>query len=114
MTDEWAVYRFERTWNESTGKHDETSVTVYLGPARLGSFEAYEQTPEAGGAQKAVMRATLHCPVDAASTLIAVDDTAVCLSSLTDAELVGTEVRIAGAQHKTDSTARRFPVAEVL
>lgn len=114
MTDEWAVYRAERAWNESTGKHDETSTTIYLGPARLGSFEAYEQTPEAGGAQQAVMRATLHTPVNTATALITVNDTAVCLSSLTDAELVGTEVRIAGAQHKTDSTARRFPVAEVL
>ena len=115
MTDTWAVYRYvDGPLNEATGKYERVATTVYSGPAKLQSFESYEQNPVAGAHDYTVMRPVLHLPVNTASALVKVGDTAVCLASPMDADLVGREVGVEGIQSKTYMTARRFPVSEVL
>jgi hypothetical protein len=115
MTDTWTVYRTgAQELNESTGNYEPVTTTVYSGPGKLQSFESYERTPEAGAHQYVEMRPTLHLPVNSSSAEVRPDDVAVCTASTVDAELVGTEVTIAGVQSKTYSTARRFPVSEVI
>ena len=115
MSDTWAVYRYtDGPLNETTGQYEPTATTIYDGPAKLQSFESYEQNPVAGAYDYTVMRPILHLPVNTASALVKVGDTAVCLASPMDADLVGREVTIEGIQSKTYMTARRFPVSEVL
>ena len=115
MTDTWAVYRYtDGPLNETTGQYTPTATTVYSGPGKLQSFESYEQNPVAGARDYTVMRPILHLPVNATSALVKVGDTAVCLASPMDADLVGREVTIEGEQSKTYMTARRFPVSEVI
>ena len=115
MTDTWAVYRYtDGVLNETTGQYAPTATTVYSGPGKLQSFESYEQNPVAGSHDYTVMRPILHLPVNTSSALVEVGDTAVCLASPMDADLVGREVTIEGFQSKTYITARRFPVSEVI
>ena len=114
MTDTWLVYRTTETFNQATGQYDAETTTVYSGPGKLQTFEAYEQDAEAAAHVFTLMRQTLHLPVNEASALVAVDDTAVCTASATDSALVGVEVRVAGVLTKTFKTARRFPVEEVV
>jgi len=115
MTDTWAVYRYtDGVLNETTGQYEPTATTVYSGPGKLQSFESYEQNPVAGAYDYTVMRPVLHLPVNTASALVKVGDTAVCLASPMDADLVDREVTIEGEQSKTYMTARRFPVSEVI
>lgn len=117
MTDTWLVTRTASVaseFNEATGRHEPVDETVYSGPGKLQSFEAYEQTPEAAGHQAVVMRPHLHLPVNDESAAVSADDVAVCTASATDPALVGVTVRVAGAVVKTYMTARRFPVAEIL
>ena len=115
MTDTWAVYRYtDGVLNETTGQYTPTATTVYSGPGKLQSFESYEQNPVAGARDYTVMRPILHLPVNTASALVKVGDTAVCLASPMDADLVDREVTIEGEQSKTYMTARRFPVSEVI
>ena len=117
MTDTWAVYRYtDGVLNETTGQYTPTATTVYSGPGKLQSFESYEQNPVAGAHQYTVSRPLLHLPVDTASSLIEEGDTAVRLACPMDPALVGTKVTIEGppSGNKTNATARRFPVSEVI
>lgn len=113
MTDTWTVYRVTSAWDEVSGMNVETTTTVYDGIGQWHTFEAYEQSPEAGGAQFAVTRSTLKLPFTVTSAEVREGDRAVCMSSRMDPDLVGSTVRIQAAASKTYATARRFPVAEL-
>lgn len=112
MTDTWTVTRVTGVSDpdETTGVVTDTTSTIYTGPAKLASFESYEQTPEAVGNEATVMRPHFHVPLNATTGLIRVDDIATCTASVSDAALVGRKVRISGDPIKSHATARRFPV----
>ena len=104
MTDKWNVYRLDdSTVDPFTGESER--VLVYSGPARLQSFEGYEQTPEVIGHTATVQRMSLHLPVG--SYRPQVGHVAVCVES-TDPQLVGTEYRMTqDAPFKSVATAYR-------
>lgn len=115
MTETWVVYSVDgETFDQGTGQYTQTVTTIYDGPGKLQTFEAYEQTPDAAGRTYTIMRPHLHLPVNAASALVEVDHYATCATSALDSEQVGVTVRIAGNIHKSFLTARRFPVVEVV
>lgn len=115
MTDTWVVYReVPGPLNPTTGQYEDATETVYIGPGKLQTFEAYEQSGEAVAHTFTTMRLHLHLPVNEASAEVTVDDFAVCTASPSDAANVGAKVRIAGTHRKSMQTARRFPVAEVV
>lgn len=104
MTDKWNVYLLDdSTVDPFTGEAER--VLVYSGPARLQSFEGYEQTPEVIGHTATVQRMSLHLPVG--SYRPQVGHVAVCVES-TDPQLVGTEYRMTqDAPFKSVATAYR-------
>ena len=85
---------------------------VYSGKAKRQGYEAYEQSPEAGGHMFAVQRYSVHFPV--ASFEPAVDDLIVWTASVHDPDLPGTRDRITGLFNKSLATAQRVYVEEVV
>lgn len=104
MEDTWNVYRLDKDdVDPLTG--EAVRVLVYSGPARLQSFEGYEQTPEVIGHQATVQRMSLHLPVG--DYRPQVGHVAVCVSSI-DPRLVGTGYRMTqDAPFKSVATAYR-------
>ncbi len=114
MTDTWRVERETgQAFNDVTGQYEPTFATVYEGPGKWQTFEAYEQSPAAAGHTFVVTRSHLHLPFTDESAGVRPDDIAECMTSRMDPDNVGARLRIAAESSKTYRTARRFPVSEV-
>lgn len=106
MLDSVTVSRITGPVNELTGVAPRS--TVYTGKCKVQTFEAYEQTPEAGGHGYTIQRYYLHIPVG--SYAPAVGDLATVSSATLDANLAGTELRVVALLHKSQATAYRLAV----
>lgn len=108
FTDEVAVFYVDRDWNEANGDYDETSVTVYLGTARIQTDQPYESTPDAGGHTFVTRRSELQVPIEA--TGITIGHRVAVTASRRDPELVGAEFRVANEHHESSASMRRIPI----
>lgn len=89
-----------------TGEDSPEYVTVYEGPAKLQSYEGYEQSKEVVEHSATIQRMTLHIPVGAYKS--AVGDVVVFTGSR-DELLAGREFRVTQeAPFKTHATAYRI------
>lgn len=107
------------TWDESTGQHVPTLVTVYEGPGRvsLPSTSSLSRTETQGlveTAQGPVLKLPIEAPAGASGDpgQVTTGDVAEVLASAEDAALVGRKLRVVGIQPQSHATQRRFP-AEV-
>lgn len=111
MTITGTVTRTAKIRNPATGKYTESTETVIESTiARLQTYEAYEQTPEAGAHVTVAMRMSLHLPVAVTGAEVGDYFTVVSTTDPAEAELVGRVYRIAGDFTKVDATAKRYPV----
>jgi hypothetical protein len=89
--------------NPVTGQRER--VQVYAGRAKSQTYEAYEQTPEAGEHQYTVQRYAVHFPIGA--FVPEVGDVVEWTACPYDAARVGTQERITAPFSKTMATAQR-------
>lgn len=107
-----------------TGKVSDVTETIYplpswpadhpwkRGPAKRQTYEAYEQTPQAGAHVFTVQRYSIHFPVG--SFVPAPGDIATWTTSALDPDLPGTVDRITGLFNKTMATSMRVYAEEVV
>jgi hypothetical protein len=101
----------QRTWDEDRGEYvDGDPVAVYSGPGKVQSYEAFEQTPEAGEHRYTRQRYSVHVPVSAGS--IQIGDVCTIEAASLDPQLVGRKYRVTGLLHKSQATAQRLLVDE--
>lgn len=81
---------------------------VYSGRAKVQTFEAYEQNPEAGEFSYTVQRYYVHVPVG--SYAPAVGDVVRIDAARLDPNLTGREFRVVALLHKSLATAYRLAV----
>lgn len=82
------------------------------GRCKVQTYEAQEATPEAGGATVTVQRYRLDVPVGSYAPQIG--DVATIRTETRDPQLVGRKFRVAALLHKSQATAYRLGVKEVL
>jgi hypothetical protein len=92
-------------WNEETGKYVDPTLTIYEGPCKVQTYEAFESEPDAGGAQRVIQRYYLHVPVSAGPFLPG--DRAEIIASPNHL-LVGNVYTVAGPHEKDWQTAQRL------
>lgn len=83
-------------------------VEVYAGRCKVQTFEAYEQTPEAGEFDFTVQRYYVHVPVGEYAP--AVGDVVTIVSARLDPHLAGRKFRVVALLHKSLATAYRLAV----
>lgn len=105
MIDECRVTRKAGVADEITGVTPTT--VVYEGRALSQTYEAWEQTPEAGGHSYTVQRYSVHFPWD--GFVPQVDDVVEWTDCPLSPERVGTRERITSPFDKTFHTALRVP-----
>ncbi|GIG27183.1 DUF6093 family protein [Cellulomonas denverensis] len=89
--------------DELTGER--ARMVVYAGPAKSQTYEAYEQTPEAGGHNYTVQRYAAHFPVGAFEPRVG--DVIEWTACPLDPDRVGARERITAPFSKTLATAQR-------
>lgn len=119
MTDTVKVTRVTGTsFNETTGKNESTTSTVYQGPGKLSLPSETVAREDVQGqivtSQQPVLKLPVVLPGGASGDPGAVrtDDAAEVLASAYDPALVGRKVKVTGIQPQSHATQRRFP-AEV-
>lgn len=113
MTDTIAVYEVASDYDESTGLYEDTTTTVYLGPGKIQFFDGtYEQTPVAGAHTFVLSRASVHLPAD--TTGLAPDQLVTVVASHLTPAIVGHVWRLANVTVKSQATALRLPIEEVV
>lgn len=85
---------------------------VYTGRAKIASYEAFEQTPEAAGGVVTVVRVRVDFPVG--SFVVKPGDSCHVLSDSSDPMLAGSVYRLTvSAPYKSHATAYRVAAGEV-
>ena len=112
MVDSCTVRRVTNTVNPATGADVVTSTTLYTGRAKVQTFEAFEQTPNASGHEFTVQRYSVHLPVG--SFAPAVGDLVDITAATLDDGLTGRTFRVVALLHKTAATAYRLAVTELV
>lgn len=111
MLDSCTVKRVTGTVTDPlTGQDTPTYATLYTGRAKVQTFEAFEQTPEAGGHQFTVQRYAVHVPVGAWAP--AVGDLVTIDTAALDPNLATRTFRVVALLHKTAATAYRLGVTD--
>ncbi|MCK9597808.1 MAG: DUF6093 family protein [Sphaerochaeta sp.] len=102
-----------KTTHPTTGVVTVTYATpaVYTGKGKIGTYEAFEGLPEAGGHVSTVQRYRLSVPVGSCAPQVG--DVADVTAAPLDASLVGRLFRVTGLHHETAATAMRLPLEEV-
>jgi len=98
--------------NETTGVVTVTYTNVYTGRCKVQSTSGTESNPTVGGATFTVLRSEVHVPVGAFTP----DDGQVVTitACALDALLVGRVFRVVSLLHKSQATAYRLGVEEVV
>ena len=103
MLDQCTVTRrsAELVEDPETGREDYASQTVYEGPCKVQTYEAYEQTPEGAGHTYTVQRYRVDVPASA--------------GPFTTGDVITVtgyrhEFLVAGEMDKTHMSAQRLPV----
>ena len=106
------VRRGAPSTNASTGAVTVSSTTVYTGKCKVQTFQAYESRPEVAGRQATVQRYQVHFPVGA--FVPAAGDVVTITASAGDSALVGRVYRLAAPFVKSQASAMRCFVDEVI
>ncbi|WP_136314318.1 DUF6093 family protein [Actinomyces procaprae] len=102
MTDHCTVTRrAARPVRDATGRESWPETTVYTGPCKVQTYEAYETTPEGAGHTYVVQRFHLHVPVSAP---------ALTSGDIAVVDSYPRPFRVTGELAKTHLTAQRVPV----
>ena len=113
MIDACVIERATGTSVDEYGNEVTTYETVYEGKCRVMSWAVATTSPDVGQQRMDLLRFYVHVPVSA--TGVRVNDR-VHVTSSRDPEL--TEIdrffRVENLAHKTDQTARRLPVEEIV
>lgn len=112
MSDTWVIQEVNAASPVDPVTGVGTMVTIYTGKARLMTYEPFEQVADAVGSEITTQRYSLHLPVSAPSPHK--NAVATCTASTGDPALVGRKVRVLAQMRKTEATAQRIPVEEVL
>lgn len=111
MTDRCSIERTTGVQvDPMTGASEPVTETVYEGKCRVMSWAVATTSPNVGQQRVDLLRMDLHVPVSVPG--VSVNDVATITGSR-DPDLVGRRLRIDNLAHKTDATARRFPVEEI-
>lgn len=104
------------TTDPETGATTPATTTLYTGKCKVQTFEPQERTPEAGGATFTVQRYAVHVPVAGAADDYepAVDHVVTITTAAADPHLAGRAFLVVALLHKTNATAYRLGVEEVL
>lgn len=112
------------SWNEDTGQYETPErVPVYVGPCRLqvrADINSNLVETTAGDRESTYLTATLILPITVppegfgSSADIRPDDVATYLTAQDDPTMVDREFNVQGLHHKSQATARRFRVREVI
>ena len=101
-----------QTRNYETGGLDDELETVYSGPGRIQTYEPQESRPEAGDHSYVIQRYSAHLPVGAGP--FRVNDQITVDADPLDPALVGRIYRVVSLFNKSQATAQRIPVEEVV
>lgn len=108
MTSTVAITRAgDSVWDEDAGEYVDAPTTVYEGHCKLQTYEAFESSSEAGGAQRVIQRYYMHVPVSAGP--FHSGDRAEILTSPNHL-LLGNVYIVAGPHEKNWQTAQRLLV----
>jgi len=88
------------------------SAPLYTGRCKVQSNEMQERTPEAAGADVTVLRYSVHVPVAAFAP--AIGQVVAITSAASDPNLAGRAFRVVALLHKSQATAYRLGVEEVV
>jgi hypothetical protein len=113
-TDTFAVYRAtgETATDPDTLEERPVYATVHGSvKGKLQATQSRNLDVQVPGVKLSASRFEWHTPVSTDGVLT--DDEVVCLTSVTDPEMVGVRVRVTGPFIKTHATARRFEVIEI-
>lgn len=113
MIDACIIDRQTGETTDDYGNVTPTYETVYEGKCRIMSWAVVTTSPDVGQQRVDLLRFFVHVPVSARG--IRVSDR-VTMTSSRDPELLeeGRNFRIENLAHKTDQTARRLPVEEIV
>lgn len=103
----------EPVWNDETGTYTTPAgETLYQGPCKVQTYQAFESTPEAGEQRLTIQRYYVHVPVGAVK--YQQGDRILVTASPYNPALAGSEFVVQGAHDKSLQTAHRLLVDEVL
>jgi len=104
---------FSRVTGTQTVGNKDVPVLTAVGTTKayVQTYEAFEQTPEAGGHVYTKQRYKVHVPIGFGP--VRVGDICTIIAATFDVELKGRTYRVAGLLHKTQATAQRLLVDEV-
>lgn len=98
--------------NQTTGVETPTYSTAYTGKCKIQSGALSALNPEAGGATFTVQRSDVHVPVG--SLTPAIGQVVTITACALDAGMVGRVFRVTSLLHKSQATAYRLGVDEVV
>jgi hypothetical protein len=99
-------------FNPITGGYGSSSTSVYVGKCRVQIRSASVSTPEFGGQAVVVQQVELQVPMSVLG--VRPGDTVTVTASQRDPDLVGRVYTVSAPFAKTDATARRLRVEEVI
>lgn len=101
---------------DANGDTSDALTTLYAGKCRVQTFEPQERNPDAAGATFTVQRYSVHVPVarTVADYKPAPGHVIDITAAANDPHLVGRRFRVVALLHKTNATAYRLGVEEVL
>lgn len=113
MTDTCTITRpADGAVDENTGRVAVTTQTIYTGACRVQSMRAQSRAEEVGEDYKLLLPLEVQLPITVTGLLVG--DIITITASVNDADLVGRKMRVRDPMHKTDASARRPRVEEVV
>lgn len=106
MVDSVSIRRPTSAIDDETGLP--VSTVVYAGRGKVQTYEAFEKTPDVGGATVTVQRYSVHVPVGAYAP--AVNDVVTVTAATLDPNLAGREYVVQALLHKSMGTSYRLLV----
>lgn len=106
MVDSVSVSRPTGAVDPITGKP--VTTVVYVGRAKVQTYEAFEKQPDLGGGTVTIQRYTIHVPVG--GYVPRVHDVVTVTAATLDAQLVGRRYVVSGLLHKSYATSYRLLV----
>lgn len=107
------VTSLETTWDSDANVYiPAAGAVVYRGPSRLKAGGTQPRTADSVGQPLITTQLEIHLPVATSTTVL--PGHVVQITASADPGLAGRNYRITGPHNQSFSTARRFPVEEVL
>jgi len=98
--------------DENTGRIARTEQTIYTGVCRVQNQRAQSRAEEVGEDRALLLPMEIQLPMSV--TGLCVGDQVTITASTNDADLVGRTFQVRDLAHKTEATARRIRVEEVI